>query len=218
MMKLDPKKRRRLSPEVRKNQILDVAAQFIRENGVSALSMDGLGREAGVSKPLIYNYFQNRIDLLRSLLQREVHRFHQSMLDAAERAETLEELIRLTSRSMLHHVRDYGIVIDQLMHEPDVADALHDMETRHHEQYAMYLRKRMRREFGMSPKLAEATIAIALGLSSSAGAFLEKHNANIDFVEDMLVTMLMGSVQSTANAARAGNIRTIRAKRQAVTT
>ena len=64
-------KRRRLSPEVRQNLILDVAADIVVADGVSAVSMELVGREAGVSKALVYSYFPNRIDLLGALLRRE---------------------------------------------------------------------------------------------------------------------------------------------------
>jgi len=51
------KTRTRLSPEVRKELILDHAANVIAAEGVSALSMERLGREAGVSKSLVYAYY-----------------------------------------------------------------------------------------------------------------------------------------------------------------
>ena len=50
--------RTRLAPEVRRELILDHAAALIREQGVSALNMDKLGREAGVSKRSFTTIFQ----------------------------------------------------------------------------------------------------------------------------------------------------------------
>ena len=43
-------KRTRLSPQLRKTQILDDAARLILEEGLTAVSMERLGREAGISK------------------------------------------------------------------------------------------------------------------------------------------------------------------------
>ena len=69
-----PPKRVRLAPEARQSLILDHAAEIVARDGVSALSMDSIGREAGISKSLVYNYFPNTTDLLRQLLQREWRR------------------------------------------------------------------------------------------------------------------------------------------------
>lgn len=203
----DQVKRRRLQPEERKNQILDVAAALIREHGVSALNMDRLGREAGISKPLVYNYFPNRIDLLKSLLLREVHRYHHDSADIAANAGTLEDLVRATSRKMLEYVDEFGIVIQQLMLEPEVADALEEIDTQYQKRHADYLSKRVEEEYGIDAEIASAAIDLGLGLSSAAGAYRERTKADMDFVEDMLTAMIMGSLERSAARAKAGKIR-----------
>ena len=62
-------KRVRLAPSERQALILDHVAEIVAREGVSALSMDRIGREAGISKSLVYNYFPNITELLRLLLQ-----------------------------------------------------------------------------------------------------------------------------------------------------
>ncbi len=49
-------RRTRLAPEERSQLILDAAAQIVVNEGVSAVNMDRLGRDAGISKALVYNY------------------------------------------------------------------------------------------------------------------------------------------------------------------
>lgn len=202
-----PAKRRRLQPEERKNQILDVAAAMIREHGVSALNMDRLGREAGVSKPLVYNYFPNRTDLLKSLLSREVKRYHHDSADIAATTGTLEDLVRATSRKMLEYVSEFGTVIQQLMLEPEVADVLEEMETHYQSQHADYLSGRVQEEYGIDLAVARAAIEIGLGMSTAGGVYMEKRNADMGFVEDMLTAMIMGSLERSAARSKAGKIR-----------
>lgn len=201
-------KRQRLAPEERKEQILDVAAAMIRENGVSAVNMDRLGREAGVSKPLVYVYFPNRIELLKSLLLREVHRFHRESAVLASASGPLEDLVRASSRKMLEYVKEFGIVIQQLMLEPEVADVLEELDTKFQEQYKSYLAKRIREEYGVDDDVAEAVVEIGLGLSDAAGSYVEKSSGNLDFVEDVLTAMVMGSLERASARARSGKIRT----------
>jgi TetR/AcrR family transcriptional regulator, fatty acid biosynthesis regulator len=199
--------RTRLAPEVRRELILDHAAALIREQGVSALNMDKLGREAGISKPLVYNYFPNRIELLKALLLREVERNRQNNLRLAGVNKSMDALVRATSRAMLEYVRERGIIIQQLMLEPDVAEVLRDIDAQHHKMYVDYLSKRLVKEFGIPRQIAVPAIDIGLGLSSAAGAYYDQHPEDIDFVEDLLVTMIMGSLQAVSKACSTGKLR-----------
>ena len=83
------RKRTRLSPEKRRELILDHTAEIVAREGVANLSMDQIGREAGVSKSLVYNYFPNLNDLLKVLLDRELRHLRASQQQAAEAAETV---------------------------------------------------------------------------------------------------------------------------------
>ena len=65
-----PRKRTRLAPEARREQILDEAARLVLSEGLHAVSMERLGRDVGISKGLVYNYFATRDVLLAALLQR----------------------------------------------------------------------------------------------------------------------------------------------------
>jgi AcrR family transcriptional regulator len=64
----------RLPPEERRTQLLDAALALIAEHGYDGVSMEGVAREAGVTKPVVYDLFPNRGELLRALLQREEER------------------------------------------------------------------------------------------------------------------------------------------------
>ena len=72
--------RRRLSPEDRRNQLLDCARQIILDHGLSILTMERLATEAGVSNPLIYKYFDTRLQMLQVLLIREYKAFRKSFV------------------------------------------------------------------------------------------------------------------------------------------
>ena len=68
---MSSKKRTRLSPEGRRNQLLDSARDLLLQEGFSGFTMDALASEAGVSNPLIYKYFDTRLVLLQDLWERE---------------------------------------------------------------------------------------------------------------------------------------------------
>jgi AcrR family transcriptional regulator len=67
--------RTRLSPEARKKQLLDTAREMIVRDGLQHFTMEALARSAGVTAPLVYNYFSSRQMLLQSLLVQEYDSF-----------------------------------------------------------------------------------------------------------------------------------------------
>ena len=69
---VSPRSRTRLSPDARRQQLLDTTQAMLISKGLQAFTMEGLAKAAGVSAPLVYNYFANRIELLQALLKRGV--------------------------------------------------------------------------------------------------------------------------------------------------
>jgi len=71
----------RLPPEERREQLLDAALKLVAERGYEAVSMEGIARAAGVTKPVVYDLFGSLADLLEALLEREEER---SLMQLAE--------------------------------------------------------------------------------------------------------------------------------------
>ena len=70
--------RRRYAPRVpageRREQVLDAALALIERDGYGAVTMEAVAREIGVTKPVVYDVFDNRGELPRALLEREEQR------------------------------------------------------------------------------------------------------------------------------------------------
>lgn len=71
----------RMPPEERREQIFDAALGLIAERGYESVSMEGVARAAGVTKPVVYDLFGTLADLLEALLEREEER---ALLQLAE--------------------------------------------------------------------------------------------------------------------------------------
>jgi AcrR family transcriptional regulator len=72
-----PSRRRyapRLPPAQRREQLLDAALRLIAREGYGGASMEAVAREAGVTKPVVYDAFGGRGEMLRALLEREENR------------------------------------------------------------------------------------------------------------------------------------------------
>ena len=67
-----PRKRAaHLGPERRRPEVLDAALKLFLESGYDGTSMQAVADEAGVTKPVVYDCFANRDELLLALLARE---------------------------------------------------------------------------------------------------------------------------------------------------
>jgi AcrR family transcriptional regulator len=62
-----------MAPEQRREQLLDAALGVILEQGYSGISIEAVARAAGVTRPVIYDHFQNLGRLLYTLIEREEH-------------------------------------------------------------------------------------------------------------------------------------------------
>lgn len=63
--------RLRLPRAERREQLLDVTKRIVGADGLHAVSIDRVAREAGISRPIIYEHFNDLNGLLTALLDRE---------------------------------------------------------------------------------------------------------------------------------------------------
>lgn len=71
-----------LGPERRRPLILDAALQVFVERGYRGTSMQAVADVAGVTKPVVYECYRNKDELLLALLDREERRLRGAITDA----------------------------------------------------------------------------------------------------------------------------------------
>lgn len=191
-------KRLRLSPEERKALILEDTAEFIRNHGVTPLSMDRLARETGHSKPLIYAYFKNRIELLKALLLREVKARQKADRAAVANSKSMDDLIRNTTRAMLEHAEHSGSVVQQLMLEPEVAAVLQAVRAETGPTYVANMAKHAAAHYGLPEELAPAIVESVFGIGTAGSAHFDRTGADIDQMEEILVTLTKGALSAAS--------------------
>jgi hypothetical protein len=160
-------RRTRLAPEERSQLILDAAAQIVVNEGVSAVNMDRLGRDAGISQA--------------------------QQLSAAESAPDVESLIRITTRAYLDHIAKKGVLIERLMSEPSIAEGMGEMERQGRARTVEYFAIKLKEGLSMPIELARMMTELGMGLTGAGGAYLDRTGCNIDLLEDMIVSMLMAN-------------------------
>jgi AcrR family transcriptional regulator len=94
------KKRTYMASRQRRRALLDVAGQMVGRGGWNALTMKGLAEEAGVSRQLVYDHFEDGTGLLLATLEhlfRETYRATAEVLQgsASDVPSTIREAYRI---------------------------------------------------------------------------------------------------------------------------
>lgn len=63
-------RRTRMSPDTRREQLLDLGVRLLSTRALDELSIDLLAEEAGISRGLLYHYFGNKQDFHRAVVRR----------------------------------------------------------------------------------------------------------------------------------------------------
>ena len=191
---MDQKTRRRMDPDVRRNLILDAAAALVIAEGLTAVSMERVAREAGVSKALVYNYFAKQTGLLSALLLREYRAFQKAARIEAGKVKGLEAVVRATTRAYLDHIATRGSLIQRLMREPAIAAALKELETASRPVTAAYFADLVVRERGIDADKAVLASQLLMGLSGAAGDYLAENGGDPAALEPVVVAMIMAAL------------------------
>jgi TetR/AcrR family transcriptional regulator, fatty acid biosynthesis regulator len=187
-------KRQRLAPAIRRDLILDAAANVLLSEGLTAVSMERIARDAGISKALVYSYFGNQNALLSALLLREYRAFQKEARAAAQKVSGLEAVVRVTTRAYLEHVATRGALIQPLMREPAIAAALEQLESASRPVTAAFFAELIAKERGVDADKALLASQLLMGLTGAAGDHLAQNKADPAALETLVVAMIMASL------------------------
>jgi AcrR family transcriptional regulator len=101
-----------MPPQQRREQLIDAALSVILEHGYGGVSIEAIAREAGVTRPVVYDHFPNLPQLLHALVERE-ERYSLEQLDQvvpqpspAERSGDPGDVLAAAVRRFLDAVMD----------------------------------------------------------------------------------------------------------------
>jgi AcrR family transcriptional regulator len=60
-----------MAPEQRREHLIDAAIEVILERGYAGVSIEAIAREAGITRPVVYDHFPNLNRLLYAVIERE---------------------------------------------------------------------------------------------------------------------------------------------------
>lgn len=89
-----------LGPERRRPLILDAALRVYLDHGYRGASMQAVADAAGVTKPVVYECFKNRDELLLALLAREENRLFEAVMVALPQMPSFEDVEALMASGL----------------------------------------------------------------------------------------------------------------------
>ena len=175
--------------------ILDETADLISSEGISNLTMEAIGQHANVSKSLMYNYFDSLADLLKELLDRELTALRRLQNNAAEKATTFEELVQNITHVYLSYIEERGLNLERLQADPSITK-MHDPTDYQRNSAVDYLAEIVAKNFDMPMDIARAVTDISFGLPASAGDYLLRSGMDRKVIEELTVSMIIGTMSS----------------------
>lgn len=88
----------RVSHHERREQLLLVARKVFAEKGFQATTMDDIAKEAGFTKPILYQYFDSKIELYREIVNETADQLLASLREAVSKVDSPREKIEVAFR------------------------------------------------------------------------------------------------------------------------
>ncbi len=109
-------------PEVRRNELMDVAEQLFAEKGYDRTSPSDIIRKSGVAQGTFYYYFKSRDDLIRAIIARYLARYNDYVARvAADPGLNAPEKVRKIMGELWDLSVRKARLKEQICEEPDIS-------------------------------------------------------------------------------------------------
>lgn len=191
----------RLSREVRREQLIAVAARIVEREGTHAASMKRIARDAGISETQAYNYFRVREELLVELARRELRAMRDGRKAEMDLARDHYSRLAASIRGYLRQVEVRGALLQTLLRSPEVRLAMRrdhrDRRGDDMNRHADYLVQ----TFDVAKPVALACTNILTSLSLRAGRLVASKKISAAVAERLCIAMTEQGSRDTVSAA-----------------
>lgn len=182
--------RTRLSPEARREQLMETAAAVIAREGLHAATMKRIAREAGLSEAQAHNHFPRRTDLLVALARRELAAMNDERQAEIERGHDNLTRVTLSTLAYLRQVEQRGALIQRLLNSAEVRAGLRAER----EQQRGYSRRRMTdrltTQYGVEADLARGATVVLTAVCLRAGRLLAERKIPLAMAERLSLAIV----------------------------
>ena len=188
-------KRTRLSPEGRRNQLLDTARDLLLKKGFSGFTMEALATEAGVSNPLVYKYFDTRLELLQELWTREYERYNRNVREQLTKAENFEDIVRLFVNLNFTEL-SLGEITHILGSQPELREVTKAKQKSNQRGTGLFLVNTVEEMYHLTPSQASHLVVLASGASLEAARHYARYNGSRRKMVEDTVSFILNGVEA----------------------
>lgn len=193
-------KRSRLAPHDRRMQLLDCAGRILLDQGLSKFTIDALAKEAAVSPPLIYKYFDTRIEILQALLIRESEMLADNLKQRLAASTGYDDFVRLFVVMDFDSART-GNLVSMLFSQPDVRAGF---DSKGLNWIYKELMDRTVQEFGVSVDQARRLILMASAASRVAAQQSSRADGDREQAIDDTLRFILGALRAVGSSTTQG--------------
>ena len=195
--------RRRLSPELRRRQILDAAAQLVVGQGYLPLPIEKLARAAGSSKALIYTYFPTQYDIFNALISREFEALTVAGFETASEVDDLQQAALLCGMIYFERVVQVGPILKILLTDLYM---VHKVAVSSRDKLAAVMQRfarLARRDLSLSAKEIPAAVEMLRVIPEEAGGLAYHRQVDVSTMRELCRVLLLSSLQALRAPDRA---------------
>lgn len=185
-----------MTPEMRREQILDSAVSYIVERGLSTFTLENVAQQAGVSKPLVYKYFARREDLLKAVLEREYLYLGRHKLDVLPDEVPMEPLIRASNKNAFVYLYERGPIIRLLGSDRSVAELVHERERDERSAITQHFIKRLMKTYGVPQDVAFICTVMTVNAPILSSRALKRAGISAERAAEVWSDFAMGGWQA----------------------
>jgi AcrR family transcriptional regulator len=193
-----PTKRARLSPEIRRRQLVDAAVALILEQGYLPVPFDRLGQAAGASKGLIYAYFPTQHELFNAVLAREFDALATAGLEQSSRKLPLRAAAGACAAIYFGRIAVAGPLIHFILRDHFMIGKLDAANRAFRDRIVLRLARSARRELGISAKETVATFNLIVAIPELAGRMAWNGEMDRERAHDLMTDLVESSLDAFA--------------------
>jgi AcrR family transcriptional regulator len=197
----------RLSSDDRREQILAVATEILGTVGLANISMEGLARECGVSKALIYVHFPAISAVLDGVAQREFEALDANGLGAALMFAKTDLAATRSAHAYFQHVSLRGSVLHMLLINPSVSSQFSSTTRAMRDGLLRRVAGRIRDGMGLCAHDAVAAAVLLTSIPERAGRMVAEGEIDMKTGAQLcalLTTTTLQALASTLNGRVVG--------------
>jgi AcrR family transcriptional regulator len=191
-----PPKRQRLSPAIRKAQIIESAAHMIVQQGYLPLPIEQLAKNSGVSKALFYTYFADQYALFNGLLERELNDLLAGGLDLASQVKDIDQAAVLSGTLYFEHVARCGPLLHILMADRYMAGHVERRLLRLRNFVLLRLARNARPTIKLSKAEMLAAVEMIIAIPEEAGRLAFTQELDVNVGRQLSRTLIASAMQS----------------------